>query len=264
MEAQRQPEAVGECQGIVPFVPFVERGGGVLPFEDGTAIGGHHDADVRRAGGNAAFQQAPECKHLRPSVDPEAEIVDEDEEGAHLTAQRRDESGEGGKGAGSDLHQRERLRVLTLHIGDGGAHQSRFSHAARAPQQRVVGREAFGEATRVVEQDVAGAIDAVHELAPLFDIYALSTAPWANPTAWHDKLEWIKTHFGAEKGSVLYKRLILSHHKHLNRGDFLVDDRPEHNGVDKFPEHGGEVIHFGEHGTHTTWPEVVAYLKERA
>jgi len=63
---------------------------------------------------------------------------------------------------------------------------------------------------------------------------------------------------------VLYKRLILSHHKHLNRGDFLVDDRPEHNGVDKFADHGGEVIHFGPKGTHTTWPEVVAYLKERA
>jgi 5'(3')-deoxyribonucleotidase len=109
-----------------------------------------------------------------------------------------------------------------------------------------------------------GAIEAVHELAPLFDLYVLSTAPWANPTAWHDKLEWIKTHFGAEKGSVLYKRLILSHHKHLNRGDFLVDDRPEHNGVDKFADHGGEVIHFGPKGTHTTWPEVVAYLKERA
>ena len=113
-------------------------------------------------------------------------------------------------------------------------------------------------------QPVPGAIDAVHELAPLFDVYVLSTAPWANPTAWHDKVEWIKRHFGEDADGPLYKRLILSHNKHLNRGDFLVDDRPHKNGAERFHEHGGEVIHFGEHGTHKTWPQVVAYLKERA
>lgn len=113
-------------------------------------------------------------------------------------------------------------------------------------------------------QPFAGAVEAVHELAPLFDIYVLSTAPWANPTAWHDKVEWIKAHFGAEQDGPLYKRLILSHHKHLNRGEFLVDDRPHKNGAERFHEHGGEVIHFGPGGTHKTWPEVVEYLKERA
>jgi 5'-nucleotidase len=107
-----------------------------------------------------------------------------------------------------------------------------------------------------------GAIDAVRELWPLFDVYVLSTAPWNNPSAWQDKIEWIKRHFGARtKGDVLYKRLILSHHKNLNRGDFLIDDRPDHNGVALFE---GEVIHFGPGGTHQDWPAVVAYLKERA
>ncbi|GIG20976.1 hypothetical protein Cch01nite_17000 [Cellulomonas chitinilytica] len=48
------------------------------------------------------------------------------------------------------------------------------------------------------------------------------------------------------------------------RGEFLVDDRPHKNGADRFPEHGGEVIHFGPGGTRPTWPDVVAYLKERA
>ena len=113
-------------------------------------------------------------------------------------------------------------------------------------------------------QPMPGAIDAVHELAPLFDIYVLSTAPWANPTAWHDKVEWIKKYFGADDTGPLYKRLILSHHKHLNRGEFLVDDRPHKRGAERFHEHGGEVIHFGPEGTHKTWPEVVEYLKERA
>lgn len=110
-------------------------------------------------------------------------------------------------------------------------------------------------------EPMSGAIDAVLELAPLFDTFVLSTAPWANPTAWHDKVEWIKKHFGAGPESPLYKRLILSHHKHLNRGEFLVDDRPHKNGAERFHESGGEVIHFGEHGTHKTWPEVVEYLK---
>ena len=109
-----------------------------------------------------------------------------------------------------------------------------------------------------------GAIEAVHELDPLFDLYVLSTAPWDNPSAWHDKVEWIQKHFGAGTENPLYKRLILSHHKHLNRGEFLVDDRPHKNGAQYFHEYGGEVIHFGPDGTHKTWPDVVAYLKERA
>jgi 5'-nucleotidase len=71
-----------------------------------------------------------------------------------------------------------------------------------------------------------GAIDAYRELAHLFDTYILSTAPWLNPSAWQHKLEWVHEHLGADKDSVAYKRLILSHHKNLNRGDFLVDDRP--------------------------------------
>ena len=112
-------------------------------------------------------------------------------------------------------------------------------------------------------QPMPGAIEAVHELAPLFDLYVLSTAPWANPSAWHDKVEWIKRHFGADDSGPLYKRLTLSHHKHLNRGDFLVDDRPHKRGAERFHEHGGEVIPFGTDG-YATWPEVVAYLRERA
>lgn len=81
------------------------------------------------------------------------------------------------------------------------------------------------------------AVEAFEELADLFDTYILSTSPWENPSAWSDKLNWVKTNLGRKA----YKRLILSHHKNLNRGDFLVDDR-YNNGVDKF---AGEVILFG-------------------
>lgn len=107
-----------------------------------------------------------------------------------------------------------------------------------------------------------GAVESVVDLASLFDTYVLSTAPWANPTAWHDKVEWIQRHFGAGPEGPLYKRLILSHHKHLNRGEFLVDDRPHKNGAERFHEGGGEVIHFGS-DAYPSWPAVVSYLKTK-
>lgn len=36
-----------------------------------------------------------------------------------------------------------------------------------------------------------GAIKAMQELNKFFDLYILSTAPWLNPSAWCDKLEWV-------------------------------------------------------------------------
>ena len=49
---------------------------------------------------------------------------------------------------------------------DGGMHgldQRRLAHAARAPQEHVVGGEAGGEALGVVDQDVAHAVDAADQ-----------------------------------------------------------------------------------------------------
>ncbi len=108
-------------------------------------------------------------------------------------------------------------------------------------------------------QPMPGAIAAYHELSELFDTYILSTAPWENPTAWSDKLEWVKRHLGAPA----HKRLILSHNKHLNRGHYLVDDRPN-NGAEEFGDvPGQEWVQFG-HEQFPSWAEVVAYLKENA
>jgi 5'-nucleotidase len=70
---------------------------------------------------------------------------------------------------------------------------------------------------------LAGALESFKRLSKEYDVYVLSTAPWANPSAWSDKLLWVKRHLGARA----HKRLILSHHK---------------NGVHKFE---GEHIHFG-------------------
>ncbi len=99
------------------------------------------------------------------------------------------------------------------------------------------------------------AVEAYGELSMLFDTYILSTAPWENPSAWSDKLLWVKEHLGEPA----YKRLILTHHKNLNRGDYLVDDRTR-NGVDAF---AGEHIHFGTE-RFPDWDAVLAYLVPRA
>lgn len=104
-------------------------------------------------------------------------------------------------------------------------------------------------------QPMKGAVEAVYALAEHYDIYVLSTAPWRNPSAWSDKLQWIQKYFGKEEDSPLYKRLILSHHKDLNRGDYLVDDRTK-NGAENFQ---GELILFGSEA-YPDWDHVVRRL----
>jgi 5'-nucleotidase len=97
-----------------------------------------------------------------------------------------------------------------------------------------------------------GAVEAFTELSLLYDTYILSAAPWENPSAWSDKLLWVKRHLG----KLAHKRLILSHNKNLNAGDYLVDDRTA-NGADKFK---GEHIKFGSE-TFPGWDAVLTYLR---
>ena len=98
---------------------------------------------------------------------------------------------------------------------------------------------------------VDGAIDAYKKLSKYFDVYILSTAPWNNPSAWTDKLLWVQKYLG----DLAYKRLILSHNKNLNVGDFLIDDRTA-NGAGDFK---GEHIHFLS-DTFKNWDDVLDYL----
>lgn len=100
-----------------------------------------------------------------------------------------------------------------------------------------------------------GALEAFVELSKVFDTYILSTAPWLNPSAWADKVAWVHRHLGMDPGSPAYKRLILTHHKHLNRGDILIDDRT-HNGADRFD---GELVLFGS-ARWPNWAAVTDYL----
>lgn len=102
---------------------------------------------------------------------------------------------------------------------------------------------------------VEEAIESYAQLSEWFNTYILSTAPWENHSAWSDKVKWVQKYLGKPG----YKRLILSHNKHLNLGDYLIDDRPN-NGAEDFQ---GEWLHFGEDGIYKTWPKIMDYLRDR-
>ena len=104
-------------------------------------------------------------------------------------------------------------------------------------------------------EPMKGAIESYKELAEHFETYILSTSPWENDTALADKLNWVKKYLG----EVAYKRVIFSHNKHLNVGDYLIDDRTA-NGAGEFK---GEHIHFGTE-EFSDWGKVKDYLLKNA
>jgi 5'(3')-deoxyribonucleotidase len=104
---------------------------------------------------------------------------------------------------------------------------------------------------------IEGEIDGYKLLSDNFDTYILSTAPWLNSSAWTDKLNWVHKYLGAGKSDPAYKRLKLSHHKHLLMGDFLIDDRTA-NGAGQFK---GTHIHFGTDPKFMDWNSVIEFMK---
>ncbi|MDP2741218.1 MAG: hypothetical protein Q8O66_00830 [bacterium] len=104
-------------------------------------------------------------------------------------------------------------------------------------------------------EPMPGAIDAYKKLSKKFDTYILSTAPWDNSSAWSDKLQWVKNHLG----ETAYKRLIITCHKELNKGNYLIDDM-NRNGAKGFE---GELILFGS-DKFLNWESVLKYLLKKS
>jgi 5'-nucleotidase len=100
-----------------------------------------------------------------------------------------------------------------------------------------------------------GAIDAYKILCKQFDTYILTAAPWGNPTAANNKIDWVKKYLPDEA----YKRIIISHNKNLCMGDYLVDDSTR-NGAGEF---SGEHIHFGT-DKFPDWKSVLDYLSDKS
>lgn len=99
-------------------------------------------------------------------------------------------------------------------------------------------------------EPIEGAVEAIHKLSSLYDVYFLSTPQCHNSNSWSEKRESLRIHF-----PTFEKRLTLTHRKDLIKGDFLIDDRTV-NGVAEFE---GEHIHFGS-SRFPDWSSVVYYL----
>jgi len=99
---------------------------------------------------------------------------------------------------------------------------------------------------------VPDSIEYVKKLMELYEVYFLSTPMWELPESFIGKRLWIEQHFG-ELG---LKRLILTHRKDLNHGDYLIDDTTRH-GVDAFK---GEHIHIFTDPAFRKWKHVYEYL----
>ena len=101
---------------------------------------------------------------------------------------------------------------------------------------------------------IKGAVEAMNALQEcgMYDVYILSTSPWNNPSTWSYKVKWVNRYLD----KYYCKRLILSHHKNLLRGDYIIDDRGKH-GTSGFK---GEWLRFGSQ-EFPNWESVLEYLQ---
>lgn len=147
---------------------------------------------------------------------------------------------------------------LTLYLDMDGVlvdFESALSKLAKDDHANYVGQYDNVPGIFALMEPMPGAIEAVEKLRRKYDLYILSSSPWENPTALGDKLAWVKKHFGGEKDSLFYKKVIFSSAKNLSRGDILIDDRTA-NGAGDFE---GEHILFGSR-EFPDWEAVLRHL----
>lgn len=100
-------------------------------------------------------------------------------------------------------------------------------------------------------EPISGAIEAYNKLINMFDVYLLTSAPWKSMGSTEAKQRWVMKYLGDSAN----KRMIVSHHKNLMIGDYLIDDRTA-NGAGEFK---GELIQFGTE-RYPNWETVLNYL----
>ena len=101
---------------------------------------------------------------------------------------------------------------------------------------------------------IKGGIEAVKylETQNCFDVYILTAPSVMNPLCYTEKRLWIEDHFGMQ----MVEKLIISPHKNLNRGDYLIDDKNTGRGQDKFE---GQLLQFGSNDF-KDWATVLAFF----
>ena len=97
------------------------------------------------------------------------------------------------------------------------------------------------------------AIETVTYLKEHFDVYILSSPSIYNPLCYAEKRVWVEEHLGFD----MLEKLILSHNKGLNKGDYLIDDHINGKGQENFE---GELLHFGSE-EFSDWNKVREYFE---
>lgn len=100
-----------------------------------------------------------------------------------------------------------------------------------------------------------GAIEAFRSLSARSDVevYILTAPSERNPHCYSEKRIWVEEYLGL----AAVNRLIISPHKNLLRGDYLIDDCASGKGQEHFE---GELILFGSQ-QYPGWSQVLKYLR---
>lgn len=143
----------------------------------------------------------------------------------------------------------------------------RALHLTKAEEDQLYGEmNAPGWAKQL--QVIEGAKEAVEEVMEIADLYILTAPVWSSPTWGFDRYAWLHEQFG-----IGYKRVIITHAKHLVCGDVFLDDKPSnvHSWQLKWTEGQGLVRHYDyTHGdiTHLlrthSWDDVIKHVQRVA
>ncbi len=90
---------------------------------------------------------------------------------------------------------------------------------------------------------------------PCAEVFILTAPSIKNPHSYSEKRLWVENHLGME----VVERLIISPHKGLNRGDYLIDDCDSGKGQERFE---GALIQFGS-SEYPNWQAVKVYFESR-
>ncbi|MCR4765468.1 MAG: esterase [Bacteroidaceae bacterium] len=95
------------------------------------------------------------------------------------------------------------------------------------------------------------AVKAFQKLSAVYDTYILASVPYNHPDAWGEQVRWVEKWLGV----AAYNRLILSNHKNLSYGDYLIDAY-DTAGASSFM---GTHIKFGT-DPYKTWEDIMTFF----
>jgi len=106
-------------------------------------------------------------------------------------------------------------------------------------------------------EPISGAVDTFTWLnnQPELDVYILTAPSIKNPNCYTEKRLWIEKHLGFSAAN----KLIISPHKNLSKGHYLIDDNLSGKGQENFE---GKVIHYGSN-LYPNWATIHQFFKTK-